>query len=60
MVSVSCAWGQLYMSRGGGGGANGAITLAVTGAGTGTGTRTMEDNRCQPMSLFRCSVNDSK
>ena len=33
MVSVSRAWGQLHMSRGG----NRVITLAVTGTGTGTG-----------------------
>ena len=37
------------------------ITLAMSGTGTGTGTRTrkMGDNRCRPLSLFRCSVKGS-
>ena len=35
----------------------GVITLAVSG--TGTRTRTMEDNRCQLLSLFRYSVKGS-
>ena len=35
------------------------ITLAVYGTGTATGTRTMGDNRCRPLSLFRCTVKGS-
>ena len=39
----------------------GVITLAVSGTGTGTGSRTraMGDNRCWPLSLFRCNVKGS-
>ena len=39
----------------------GVITLAVPGTGTRTKTetRTMGDNRCWPLSLFRCSVKGS-
>ena len=36
---------------------NGVITLIVSGIGTGT--RIIGDNRCWPLSLFRCSVKGS-
>ena len=40
-------------------GTYGVITPAVSGTGTGTGTRTMGENRCWFLSLFRCSVKGS-